>query len=168
MTLPTAQKQSVLAGYVDCYSADVRKDNKFDQAVPNVIAAVDRYYEKRSNEHVPLATVFQRFVDGAAASFRPNAPRNLHGEIWSEKHGYYNGDYWHQLDPDQRRRFVDGYFTCRSYYLHDKITIPSAAMSQLISRWFGTSDTDESFINPEHADDSIGVVLERRLVSRRP
>ena len=165
--LSPREKRSALAGYADCYSSDVKSDGDFDQASPSTLDAVDRYYTTPKHMGDQIVGIFRRYIDLDAAKFK-SAGAGAHdgGERWIDKHGYYNGDYWHELDPDQRVAFVSGYVICEEHYIGATVHPSALFLEHSISSWFGTSDTDVSALNARRADDKIGNVLVKALRRR--
>jgi hypothetical protein len=150
-SLTQNEKVQFVSGLSDCFIYDAHGRHAVS---PSSLAArkITDYYESHPNRSASsVLAVFHGLGDSAAWA--------------SERHGYFDGDYWRMLDNTGRHSFVLGYLACRSVYLHTQMRdIPDVYVAK-ISTWYrvgSAAPSDE--VDPSRASDKIGDILGRLLV----
>jgi len=87
-------------------------------------------------------------------------------EVWREKHGFFDGDYWYQLQGvGERASYVAGYLSCETALRHKRVTRPAESYVSSINRWYGTEN--EGDLNPARENEKIAYVIQQ-LLRRQP
>lgn len=83
------------------------------------------------------------------------------GEVYREKHGIFDGEYWRQASPEHRLGFIEGYLVCQREYKRPAGTFSQAPAWYVhrISNWYGTNDEDPSAISEPRSVKKIANVL---------
>jgi hypothetical protein len=79
-------------------------------------------------------------------------------EVWTDKHGYYDGDYWAEVDPEHQLGFVEGYLDCVAHLLGSPARFSRAASwyRDRISQWYAADAGTY-----RHTEEKIANVLDR-------
>lgn len=148
-----------LAGDSDCYSYEVRGHSYSDSLSEQAAAKVTGHLRQHApEESLPLASSLRRIFVGEKHP-HPTKWEMRHAEVWPEKHGYFNGDYWNQLGKGSRGAFVAGYLSCEISFRHWRVRHPADYYVRAINRWYGIDQNDE--MHGERADDKIATVIQR-------
>jgi hypothetical protein len=76
---------------------------------------IDQSYKAHpSNLSLPIVALWQKLL----AQAPPAKPRRG-GEVWTNPHGYYNGDWYKQSSYDERIGFLQGYIGCLRTYMKE-------------------------------------------------
>lgn len=133
--LHDGERVEFLAGFIDCYANDLGdKNDTFPDSWDTYAARITQYYDSHPQK-------VARPVIGVLFDVRsPRPPKPLEGgEVWTEKHWFFNGDYWGQMSKYEEIAYVDGYLTCYRKYLSSrpkKFSKSSAFYAESITRWF--------------------------------
>ena len=134
------ERAGFVAGFYDCYTFDVRSSWHFEaRSLSAYRDSVSAYFDKDSTRLADtIVSVLPRFAD------RPGERPPKGGEIWNERHSYFDGDYWRQAfaagGVGQQRCFVEGYLACARQFVPRAKTsflASSAAYVTKITRWYG-------------------------------
>lgn len=89
-------------------------------------------------------------------------------ERYTEKYGFFDGEYWRQSSGDLRLGFVEGYIECWQSEKFGGAHYSKAAREYVaeISRWYRVRDDDDAAIDEKRSDAKIPAVL-RRFRDRR-
>jgi hypothetical protein len=84
------------------------------------------------------------------------------GEKYSEKHGYFDGEYWRTSEPEHQLWFIEGYLDCwRKEGLRSaKFSKPANWYQGRISEWYGTTG-DPAAYRDDRREEKIANVLWR-------
>ena len=153
-----AQKSAWVDGYGDCHIYDKGQRNDFaGTRMPMLVDKISDYYRKQ-HEHGErdLSLVV---LEQARSMHVPETPG---GEVYSNPHGFYLGDYFRGLlEPGAREAFVQGYLACYATVEHPKARFsnPARWYTDQISQWFGLNEQDESKIDDKRANIPIADAL---------
>lgn len=159
LSVSKSQRISFLDGYFDCLVNDV-VDNipKPDCPTPTIEGGITAYYKTHQSELgvEVIAIYFSLCGPGSDQKSAPN------GEVYSGKHGFFSGDYWQQLENDERLGFIQGYTECQKKY---NKPIASFTQSQIwystqISQWYGVDPNDS-----DHVDNQLFTIEKRYMVA---
>lgn len=137
--LQPSEREGFVAGYLDCYRSHAKESAKFD--AHSIVAyrdLVSKYFFEdatRANQSVALA------LTAVADKPYEKAPRG--GEVWKERHSYFDGTYWRQVfitgGVEAQRGFVEGYLACDQPVVTNRRTASPISPSELvarINRWY--------------------------------
>ncbi len=133
--LSDGERVQFLAGFIDCYANDFGdKNNTFPESWYTYAPRISNYYES----HPKLVT---RPVSRVLFEVRGTHPPKLAqgGEVWREKHWFFNGEYWGQIGKYEQIAFIDGYLSCYRQYLSsrtEKFSKSSSGYADRITHWF--------------------------------
>lgn len=103
------EKSAFLDGASDClfYVAHARW---LSRNVDDLEGQIDEYYRSHAGSRdVPVTTVWRIVLTQAPAA----KPRPSGGEVWTNRHGFYDGTYWIQLHYESTQHaFLQGYLWC--------------------------------------------------------
>ena len=144
-------------GFGDCYKWDYRHDAPFQdrsfQAIADLVTAGLDHDSARLS--TPVATLLLDTSPGP----RPEPG----GEVWSNPHGYFDGQFWREAGAAGRLGFVEGYVDCRVRFVRGaaaRFSRPAPQYTALISAWYGINDSTDA--QDEHrASATIASVLLR-------
>lgn len=123
------------AGYVDCYANDFGdKNNTFPESWYTYAPRITNYYKDHPDSTNRLAANVLFDVRG---KYPPKALEG--GETWTEKHWFFDGEYWAQMGTGEQDAFVQGYLACYTEHLSTrqlKFSLPASRYAQKISSWF--------------------------------
>jgi hypothetical protein len=72
----------------------------------------------------------------------PKSPRKQHntatteGEVWVEKHAYFDGLWWKGATELERRGFVEGFVTCSNLFLRPMFSKRPERYVDLVDQWY--------------------------------
>ncbi len=145
-----------LAGYIDCYGNDLGNKGTFVESWYTYAPRITAYYENHPEWQTrPVTSVLF-----AVRSKTPPKPLRG-GEVWTEKHGFFDGDYWDGITDRQRVAFIRGYLACYQEFLKTRPTSFSKSpesYAEHISRWFGLKSSP-SVLNPKRERAAIADAL---------
>lgn len=134
-----SEREGFVAGYLDCYKYDLKGPAKFE--AKSIVAyrdLVSKYFVEnttRANQAVASA------LSAVADKSEEKAPRG--GEIWMERHSYFDGTYWRQAFAtgglEAQRGFVEGYLACDEQVANNRnpaSSIPPSELVARINRWY--------------------------------
>jgi hypothetical protein len=167
VTQATEAQIAYIAGDDDCYVEELN-----GRAYPNTglseesARRVTRYIQKHpSGRSLPLV-ILLRHAFAVEKHVPVNAKTVGSAEYWPEKHGFFNGDYWYQLQgPGERASYVAAYLACEATFQHKAINHPVDYYVRAVNLWYGTHDGDGN-LNPTRENEKIANVIQRAL--RKP
>lgn len=169
ITVPQAEKDGFVAGFVDCYKYELRGPARFE-ARP-----LAEYRDSLSHYFVPGSQHLSESVAKAFGMFadRPGERPPAGGEEWREKHGYFDGNYWRQAfaagGTSHQRGFVEGYLSCNQQLgPHRRVSYSGRpdAYVRHISQWY-RFDSTSADMEPTRERTKIADVLFRFRDSKR-
>lgn len=134
-----AERESFVAGYLDCYKFELKGPAKYE-AKPIVAYRdlVSQYFAnggERATQSVALAL--------AAVADKTGEKAPAGGDVWHDRHGYFDGTYWRQAFAtggiEAQRGFVEGYLACDEQVRHRRhVGTQSTASDYVtrINRWY--------------------------------
>ena len=142
-------RQSFLEGLEDCEEWDaVRRPRSSPfPSDQELIHSVSNYYEEHGPEAKAIDVVVQVSKIERARRVARNLPaapgRRNHsdgGEIWTNRHWYFDGLWWKQLQAGQQHAYVAGYVSCFvKEGPEDRKVIDSISdLTRLIDHFYGT------------------------------
>lgn len=156
--LHDGERVEFLAGFMDCYADDLGDVNKtFTESWYTYAPRITQYYESHPQK-------IARPVIWVLFDVRnPHPPKPLDGgEVWTEKHGFFNGDYWGQMSKYEEVAYIDGYLSCYRKYLSSrpkKFSRNSTFYADRISRWFDAEPGKSPKLRARRARMAIADVL---------
>jgi hypothetical protein len=157
-----------VAGDTDCYSYEV-----LGTAFPatglseQTATRVTQYLQRQPAEaELPLAISFRHIF---AKDRHPRATEETIGsaEYWPEEHGFFDGDYWYQLQgAGERTSYVAAYLACEATFRHKTMNHSVDYYVRAVNRWYGTRDDDEN-LNAARENEKIATVIQRALRQQR-
>ena len=134
-TLYENEKVEFVAGYIDCYANDLGdKNNTFPESWDTYAPRITNYY----GDHPEAANRLVTKVLFDVRSKRPPKPQEG-GETWTEKHWFFDGEYWGQMGKGERDAFIQGYLACYKEHLasrQQKFSLAANRYAQEVSAWF--------------------------------
>jgi len=151
-----------IAGDSDCYAYEVRghaypSTNLSDQSTNRV----SEYLQSHpAEQRLPLVRLFRQIF---ARDKHPRPTKKLIGsaEYWPEKHGFFDGDYWHQIADDGRSSYLAAYLSCEIAFRGKHLTRPLRYYVRALNRWYGI-DKDDNMLG-KNGDEKIADVVQRLL-----
>lgn len=166
---PTAERESFIAGYLDCYKYELKGASKYE--AKSLVAyrdLVSRYFAdggKRTGQSVALA------LATVADKLGEKAPSG--GEAWRDQHSYFDGTYWRQTfatgGVEAQRGFVEGYLACDEQGRHSgQVGTQSTASDYVtqINRWY-KFDPESGDVEPTREKAKIADVLAKVRTSKK-
>lgn len=134
--LHDGERVEFLAGFIDCYTNDFGDNRTFLESWYTYAPKITKYYDSHPKK---IARLVIRVLFDVRS---PHPPKPLEGgEVWTEKHGFFNGDYWGQMSRYEQIAYIDGYLSCYRKYPSSrlmKFSRNSTFYAERISRWFDT------------------------------
>jgi hypothetical protein len=134
-----AERESFVAGYLDCYRYDLKGAAKYE--AKSIVAYRDRVSQyfaddrRRAGQSVAFALT--------TVADRPGEKGPSGGEVWHDRHGYFDGTYWRQAfatgGVEAQRGFVEGYLACDEQVRHGRQARSRTTASDYvtrINRWY--------------------------------
>jgi hypothetical protein len=160
LSIGADERVEFLAGYIDYYANDFGDKNRtFPESWYTYAPRITRYYTQNPQRVTRQATTVLFDV----RSKNPPKPQKG-GEVWAEKHWFFNGQYWWQIGAAERTAFIEGYLACYREHLSSRpkrFSESAQTYADEISHWFGAGAPDPSDINPKREDVAIADVLYR-------
>jgi hypothetical protein len=157
-TLSSDERVEFLAGYIDCYANDLGdKNNTFPESWYTYAPRITEYYDQNPAKLTRQVTSVLFNV----RSKHPPKPQQG-GETWTEKHWFFNGDYWRGLGNAERATFIEGYLTCHEAHLSsrpERFSKSATNYVEKISHWFGVTPLDPSEVNAKRERVAIADAL---------
>lgn len=152
LSIEANERVEFLAGYIDCYTSDFGDKNRtFPESWYAYAPRITRYYTQNPQKVTRRASSVLLDV----RSKTPPKPQKG-GEVWTEKHGFFNGQYWREMGAAERTAFIEGYLACYREHLPsrpERFARSAETYAGEISQWFGAGAT--------HEDAAIADVLYR-------
>jgi hypothetical protein len=144
------QINEYLNGYMDCAVYDAGRRDLPSVSTVEIGGAIQDFYDSHPGKlNFSIAKVLD--IVSAKKSLHHAPPPG--GEVWTNKHGYYDGEYW-PISDVERTGFVQGLRDCyRSLSSGPQFSRSDAYYVQKITAWYD---------NPKHSHKyrtSIAVVL---------
>ena len=151
------ERVEFLAGYLDCYVNNFGDTKTFTESWYTYEQRITRYYQQ--NPHGVA-----RHVTSVLFDVRSENPPKPHkdGEVWIEKRGFFNGEYWREIGTTQRTAFIEGYLACHREHLSSRpehFSKSATIYEEQISHRLGIDAADPSDINSKLEDVAIADVL---------
>jgi hypothetical protein len=158
---PPEERRGFLEGYIDCHTYDLGRGRSYDESTYVYAQRIDEDVQGDLQDlHTPVVTLLQR--EHRPAVIGANAIGKL-----KLRHGYHNGEFWRSSEAPLKLGFIEGYLWCQSHEVHSSSNLrfskPPSEYVKLISKWYGTSDSNERLINPERKSVAIPDVLQNFL-----
>jgi hypothetical protein len=147
-----------VAGYIDCYANDLGdKNNTFPESWDTYAPRITNYYEQNQQHR-------SRSIGSVLFDVRDKyAPKpQSGGETWTEKHWFFDGGYWHDMNRWERLAFIEGYLACDREHLNSRpehFSKPVPYYEGRISSWFGASAKNRSEMNVKRQHIAIADAL---------
>jgi hypothetical protein len=144
------QKSEYLNGYMDCATYDAGRRDLPSVGTDEIIQAIRAFYDSHPKSlDTPVITVLDIVAKQQSMHRKPLAG----GEVWTNKHGYYDGEYW-PISDVERTGFVQGLRECYA-------SIPSGPHFSRSDEFYVRSIT-AWYNDPKHSHQyktSIAVIL---------
>ncbi len=138
-----------LVGYIDCYAYERKGPLLFEESWYQYENRITKFFQDHPAES----------GKSVVQALETVAPQK--GKIATEKHLFFDGEYWRQSVPTQRLGYVQGFFQCYRNTATRKTSFskPDEWYVSQISKWFGVKEDDPSEINEKRVNIKIGDVL---------
>ncbi len=84
-------------------------DAKLPRDIDNLEEKIGQYYKTHPNDRsVAVSTIWQK----VSTQGPPATPRPAGGEVYTNPHGYYDGEFWREGSELANRGFLEGYIWC--------------------------------------------------------
>jgi hypothetical protein len=158
--LHDGERVEFLAGFIDCYANDLRdKNNTFPDSWDTYAPRITHYYD--SHPQKTARPVIRVLFDVRS----PNPPKpTAGGEVWNERHWFFDGDYWGQMSKYEQIAYIDGYLSCYRKYLPSrpkKFSKLSVLYAERISGWFDAEPSKSPKLVSKRQHVAIAGVLYR-------
>jgi hypothetical protein len=140
LSVSQPERSGFVAGYLDCYIYEYKGPGHFDHRGMELDRdSVTKVYEGDSSSlDRRVGDVLYQFRD------RPgDVVPSKDGERWSERHGFFDGLYWTQIDAiggqEEQLGFVEGYLSCHAERSRNRGAVFSKTPTEyrtLISQWY--------------------------------
>jgi hypothetical protein len=149
-TLSGNDRRAFLAGENDCYRNDFQRPDYIKEPIEFFSDKVSQYYlNVTGSENEPILSVIQKLEPQTTEPYNPDA---AHAENYPEKHGYFDGDYWYQIQ-ESKPYFVEGYLACQEAYLAKKTHRTTRYYVEFMNSWYGYTDNNDVGIPSTHSTD---------------
>lgn len=150
--LPDPEKESFVMGYYDCYVFDRGARNYPDGSYKQIVSWLNEFYDLKSdNLSTPISNAFYRI----SVKMPGHIPKN------TERHGFFDGEFWRQMSNQERSSFIRGYINCgRGSQAKNSDEIVDRYL-KAISGYYGIDDDDASVINDEASTRKIGDIIKK-------
>lgn len=103
------ERLGFLEGYSDCLEWDAHA--KLPRAIDHLEDSITVYYKTHPDErNIAVITVWQK-VSTQGPPAEPGPPG---GEVWTNPHGFLDGQWWRETSEERNLGFVEGYLLCTS------------------------------------------------------
>ena len=158
---PPEERRGFLEGYIDCHTYDLGRGRSYKESTYVYAQRINEAVQEDLQDlHTPVVTLLQR-------EHRPVIINGSAAERLKPRHGYHNGAFWRSSEAPLKLGFVEGYLWCQSHEVYSsskpRFLKPPSEYVKLISKWYGTSDSDERLINPERESVAIPDALQKIL-----
>lgn len=151
------QRVGFLSGYADCAIFDVKKPGLSHFSAANEEPVLTKYYL----DHVDAQTTEVESVLWTLWAGSKPIAYPTEGEVYKNKHGFFDGDYWRQATASHRLGFIQGYLYCQHKYSKPQAGFtnsPDWYVTQ-ISKWYGLKSPDSDEVDESRIDKKIADVL---------
>ncbi len=154
---PPDEQRGYLAGYIDCavWDGGLSRLGKLSwfALAPKVSA---RYAKRADTSTLLVSTVLKELVNA-----EPISSAGGGGEEYPGKHGFFDGEYWRQSQPEHRLGFIEGYVDCwRTEGIGGaQFSKPSGKYVDQLSDWFGINAGDPGVVRADRANTKIADAL---------
>ena len=144
-----AEKSGFLNGSCDCLTW-VAKQRWIAGSIEYAVLKINEYYKTHpAARALPVVDVWRKVL-----SKTPPDPPREGGEVYTNAHGYYDGQYWREGSHAENIGFLEGYLWC----LRTRLQPPTETYSRLVSYY--AKRIDEYLKKHPKADDlSIASIL---------
>ncbi len=155
---PTEEQLGYVAGYIDCIVCDAGHSSLGKESwyalAPRISA---RYAERPDTATQPVSAILKALMNEASTTSPPAAG----GEQYLEKHGFFDGEYWRQSEPEHRLGFIEGYLDCWRTEVTKgaQYSKPPSAYVDRLSEWFGLDAADPGVVRADRARTKIADAL---------
>jgi hypothetical protein len=125
------ERSGFLNGAGDCLISVAHKtwvSRSIEWAIPKI---TEYYRANAASSGVPVVEVWRAVL----SSVPPETPRKG-GEVFTNPHGYYDGEYWRESSESQKVGFLEGYLWC----LRTQVEAPSETYSRPVSYYIKKID----------------------------
>ncbi len=148
------ERSGFLNGSADCLTWVAHKkwvSHSIEWAVPKI---TEYYKANAASSGVPVVEAWRAVLSSAP----PETPRKG-GEVFTNPHGYYDGEYWRESSESQKVGFLEGYLWC----LRTQVEAPSETYSRPVSYYVKKIDAyvNDFKSHPGVFNQSIASILTR-------
>jgi hypothetical protein len=108
LLLSSEEQSGFINGHADCYQFELNEKLANPKpAVQTRELVTDFYCDNSSKRSTPVIEVIR------VTDLQRRAGKTLQGgEVWTERHGYWDGQWWREATATERLGFVEGYLAC--------------------------------------------------------
>lgn len=151
------EQQGFINGANDCRVWERKGKIQNPKPVAEEQSLVTEYYKTQTSKSD--RSVFDVLSDADKSPSKNPQPKG--GEVWKEPHGYFDGQWWREAEPKERRGFLEGYLACYTQDAKQKKGKFSGSPDNYlasVNNWYGLKEDDRS-VNPKREDKKIANVL---------
>jgi hypothetical protein len=148
------EQRGFIIGYIDCYYDTVRRRVRSKAITEEYQKALSEFYAAhpdKSSSTVP--EVMAKLVQ----TLKTTVQRQPGGEVWNERHGYLDGQWWRESTERERIGFLEGYTSCYQQYVKTqrvRFSLTAEEYSERLTKYCEDPSVD-------HTNEKIAKVLHR-------
>jgi hypothetical protein len=145
------ERAGFLSGSADCLT-EAAHAKWLTYSVQGLDAKITKYYKDNPLDgQMSVADVWRKVLEQSHPTKSPPG-----GEVWTNPHGFFNGDWWCQVSEAQQLGFVEGYLWC----MRTQVPAPTETYSGSASFYRRKID---AFVraNPKYGLEAVAITLRR-------
>ncbi len=152
LTISYQNAEGFLDGYQDCLPSKAQRSLPgWSQTTETLIKRINLFYSRHKDSQLDAGQVALK-----VAAATPARATVSDGEVYTNRHGYYDGLWWKGSPGDEGLGYVEGYLVC----LGRPATMPEAKrLADKITAWYRQ--------HPSKEDRAIAYVLEDILKAKK-
>ena len=148
------EQRGFIIGYIDCYYDTVRRRVRSKAITEEYQKALSQFYAAHPDQS---STTVPELMAKLVQTLKTSVQRQPGGEVWNDRHGYLDGQWWRESTDKERIGFLEGYTSCYQQYAKSsrvRFSRTAEEYSELITRYFEDPSVD-------HTAEKIAHVLHR-------
>ncbi len=156
LLLTSEEKSGYLNGDADCHTFELKAKPRYSKSAADEQESVTNFYRDEPDKRSLPVFEAIRIVEDEP----PLRETGKGGEVWTEPHGYWDGQWWREGSPADRLGFVEGYLAChsRSQRPHGALSRTPPEYARLINQWYKLNE-ETGDVEPDRVDTKIADVL---------
>ena len=152
------EKSGYLNGDADCNRYELAGKPRYSKSAAEQAEYITNFYRNTPGKRSVAVFDIVRMADEQP----PLSKEPGGGDTWTERHGYWDGQWWREGSPADRLGFVEGYVACyaRAKNATADFRRQPGDYAKLISQWYRLNE-ETADIDPARETDKIADVLFR-------